>query len=261
MRKHIYNILILISLIVAIYSGYQIFKIQAEYQAGNNTYQNLNKYIHAEEETKVISITQDKKENKEETLSEAKEECPVVDFPALEGINKDIMGWIYLGDSKINYPIVRGSDNDYYLTHLFDKKVNSSGSIFMDYRNSIDLSDKHTIIYGHHMKNGSMFAALTKFKNQEYYDTHKKALIVLKDKKYELELLSAYVTNVEDNAWNLDFDSDEALLDWAKNSQKKSTFKSDIEPELGDKYFTLSTCDYDFNDARFVVLGRLKEIL
>lgn len=262
MRKHTYNILIVLSLIVALYSAYQIFKIQAEYMAGDDTYKNLNQYVQTVEETKVIIKDSEDKQEEEvhKEQIEQKEEYPVVDFTSLENINKDIMAWLYLEDSKINYPIVKGKDNDYYLTHLFDGKANSSGSIFMDYRNNIDLTDIHTIIYGHHMKNGSMFSALTKFKDQSYYEAHKKAIIVLKDKMYELQFLAGYVTNVEDNSWDLDFADDNAALNWAKNSQKKSSFKADIEPEIGDKYVTLSTCDYDFDDARYVVLGRLKEI-
>mgnify|MGYP000782800669 FL=1 len=97
---------------------------------------------------------------------------PEVDFSVLREINPDIVAWIYIEGTKINYPIVQGGDNSYYLKHLFSGEWNGSGCIFLDFRNDVSFADRHSIIYGHHMKNGTMFTDIDKYKKQEFFDEH-----------------------------------------------------------------------------------------
>lgn len=256
MKKYIYNFLMLVFACTALYSGYKIIAIQSGYAAGESTYKNLEKYIREE---KVENITATKSEEESRAFESSRHSKDLeVDFGALESVNNEVTGWLYLPDSKINYPVVKGADNEYYLNHLFDGKENSSGSIFMDSKNSDDFSDVHNIIYGHHMKNGSMFTDLTKFKNQDFYESHKTAYFITREKKYEIELFSAYITNVSDEAWDIDFSDEAEVLEWAKETKAKSLFKCEKEPKQGDRYMTLSTCDYDFEDARFVVVGIMR---
>lgn len=257
MKKFLYNIILVISFTVFLYSAYNIYKIQSEYKKSDNTYENLSQYISIENTEEV------KKEIKEDyediELKEIKE-YPEVNFQALKEINEDVFAWIYLADSRINYPVVKGKDNEYYLNKLVNGKINPSGSIFLDYRNSENFDDKHTIIYGHHMKNGSMFSALTDYKKTGYYEKHKTIYLVLNDKVYEMEVFAGSVCNVEENAWDMNFQNGKEALAWAKDRKNKSVFKSDVELNENDKYISLSTCTYEFDDARFVLLGRLKEI-
>lgn len=267
MKKFFSNIIFLISLITLIYSGYKIFEIQKEYMVGNSTYNELNQYAKVEELIVIKDTEEVEEEEKKEIIrTESKEhkpktkDYPEVNFEALKQINDDVMAWIYLKDTKINYPVVKGDDNDYYLNRMFNKKINSSGSIFLDYRNSKDLEDKHTIIYGHHMKNGSMFSVLTDYKNQDFYEKNKKIYLLLNDKKYEIEVFAGSVCNVEEDAWDMDFKDSESAIKWAKGRKNKSAFNSNIEFSEDDKYISLSTCTYEFDDARFVVHGKLKEI-
>ena len=104
-----------------------------------------------------------------------------IDLASLQGINNDAVGWIEIPDTSVSYPLVHTTDNTYYLTHTFDNKTNRSGSIFVEASNAADFSDLHTIIYGHNMKNGSMFAGLKNYSDQSYAEAHPYIYVDLAD--------------------------------------------------------------------------------
>ena len=252
MREKIRIILCCIFLAIAIYAAYNIIKIQSEYKKSVDAYKKLDNY----------TIEQTTSETSEESEEEPVKEKPYpeVDFAGLKSVNSDVIGWIYVPDTEINYPIVHTSDNDYYLDHLVDRTQNPAGAIFLDTRNPSDFSDLHSIIYGHHMKNGSMFAALKGYKKQDFFDGHKTGYLITQDAAYSIDFFAGHVANVEENAWQLDFDDAADFDNWIKSLKEISTFKSDIEPQYGDRIFTLSTCSYEFDDARFVLSGKLTKI-
>ena len=252
MREKIRIILCCIFLAIAIYAAYNIIKIQSEYKKSVDAYKKLDNYT-IEQTTSETSG-----ESEEEPVKE--KPYPDVDFDGLKSVNSDVIGWIYVPDTEINYPIVHTSDNDYYLDHLVDRTQNPAGAIFLDTRNPSDFSDLHSIIYGHHMKNGSMFAALKGYKKQDFFDGHKTGYLITQDAAYSIDFFAGHVANVEENAWQLDFDSAEDFSNWIKSLKDISAFKSDIEPQYGDRIFTLSTCSYEFDDARFVLSGKLTKI-
>lgn len=252
MRDKIRTVLCFVFLAIALYAAFNIIKIQSEYKKGVDTYKEIDKYT-IEQTTATTSAMQ------EETTAEEKP-YPDVDFKGLKEVNSDVMGWIYLPDTKINYPIVHTTDNEYYLDHMVDRTENPAGAIFLDTRNPIDLSDVHNIIYGHHMKNGSMFAALKGYKKQDFFDSHKEGYLITEDAVYRIDFFAGHVANVEEDAWQLDFSDSEEFDKWVKNQKNLSAFKSGIEPKYGDKIFTLSTCSYEFDDARFVLSGKLTKI-
>lgn len=183
---------------------------------------------------------------------------PVVDFESLLEINSDVIGWIYIEGTNINYPVVQGEDNDYYLYRLFDGTYNSSGSIFMDYRNHEDFLDPNTVLHGHHMRNDSMFANITEYKNQSYYDAHPYALLLTPDGNYKLEFFAGYVTGLDSIAWKMRFSSDRDFAAWLDQTIGESCFSSDVVPTAQDRLVTLSTCTYEFENARFVLVGVLR---
>ena len=244
MREKIRIILCCIFLAIAIYAAYNIIKIQSEYKKSVDAYKKLDNYT-IEQTTSETSG-----ESEEEPVKE--KPYPEVDFAGLKSV--------YVPDTEINYPIVHTSDNDYYLDHLVDRTQNPAGAIFLDTRNPSDFSDLHSIIYGHHMKNGSMFAALKGYKKQDFFDGHKTGYLITQDAAYSIDFFAGHVANVEENAWQLDFDSAEDFSNWIKSLKDISAFKSDIEPQYGDRIFTLSTCSYEFDDARFVLSGKLTKI-
>ena len=182
---------------------------------------------------------------------------PEVDFAALREINPDIVAWIYIEGTKINYPVVQGEDNSYYLKHLFSGEWNGSSCIFLDFRNDASFADRHSIIYGHHMKNGTMFTDLDKYKKQEFFDEHPVALLITPDKKYKVEFFVGYVAAPQDDAWEIGFTEAEFEV-WLQNAADRSCFTSEIAPNASDRILTLSTCSYEFDDVRFVLAGVLR---
>lgn len=183
-----------------------------------------------------------------------------IDFESLTAINPDVWAWIYLEDTDISYPVVQGTDNEYYLNHLITGEYNIAGSIFLDYENHRDLSNKNSILYGHHVDDGSMFSDLHLYKNQAFYDSHPAYELITANMVYQVEIFAGYVANTSQSAWRLDFQSDEEYRSWIREIKNQSFFISSVTPEAQDKVITLSTCSFEYDDARFVLHGVLREL-
>lgn len=250
-NKIIYTILMLICASSIAIGVIQLFGQYREYSEGESTYTDLGNYVELPEEP------EDQVPSSVDETESGGREWLVVDFTSLKETNPDIVGWIYIEGTDINYPVVQGSDNQYYLKHLFDGEWNSSGCIFLDSRNRADFSDQHSIIYGHHMKNGTMFSALDHYKKQEFYEAHPMALLMTPEANFEIEIFAGYVASVKEEAWKVSFLSDLEFADWLTGARERSCFDSNIEPAVTDRILTLSTCSYEFDNARFVLLGRL----
>ena len=260
-HKILYGLLITILVGVMAFAGWQIWKTQSEYAAGEDAYADIGQLVNIPTVSPEQELPTDEPQSDDEpdvpTEPEDDTVWPEVDFAALAEINPDIVAWIYLEGTEINYPVVQGDDNNYYLKHLFTGEWNGAGCIFMDSRNNGDFSERNTVIYGHHMRNKSMFSGLDGYKQQEFYDTHPVVLILTPEQNYKLEVFSAYVANVEDSAWDLGFTAS-GCENWLEEICAKSGVVSAVTPTVGDRVVTLSTCSYEFNDARFVVHGILK---
>lgn len=250
-KRIICTILVLIFISGIVIGAIQLYKQHQEYSEGKDSYTDLDDYVELPEEPKDPSPS-----STDETEYGGRE-WPTVDFVSLQEINSDIVGWIYIEGTEINYPVVQGKDNQYYLKHLFSGEWNSAGCIFLDSRNTADFSDRHSIIYGHHMKNGTMFSGLTEYKKQEYYDAHPIVLLLTPEKNYEIEIFAGYVASVQDEAWKIAFSSDADITEWLNETEERSCFTSGIAPAVTDRILTLSTCSYEFDNARFVLLGRI----
>lgn len=270
-RKLAVAVLSLFFLGVAVFSGYEIVRILAEYRAGENAYDEVQQHIHippseptqATENTKPIVITEELSEEPAEEIETEPPKpnivFPEVDFDALREVNEDVVGWLYIEGTNINYPVVQGEDNKEYLNKLFDGEYNGAGSIFMDCRNSPDLSESNTILYGHNMKNKTMFSELRNYLKQETYDAYPIGLYITPEGNYWFEMVAGLVSHATGPSWQLDFDSEEEVLQWIQDAMAHSSFTSTTVPELGDKVITLSTCTYEFQNARFVLVGILNE--
>ena len=250
MKKFISILLILVLLGVLGYCVWQIVGITDEYQAGVEVYEELEQFV-VMPETVPVETTADEEIVEAET-EPAAIQWPEVDFEALSQVNGDIVGWLYIPGTVINYPVVQGDDNEYYLKHLFDGKVNSSGCIYLDCGAEGNFTSMNSVLHGHHMKNGSMFAGICKYKDQSYFDEHPTAMLLTPDGRYEVKFFSGYVCETSSDAWDYDFD--EA---WIDKRIRSSYFDADVIPATEDKILTLSTCSYEFTDARFVLHGIL----
>jgi len=244
-KNTMYYVMMCILLGVFCFSAVQMFKELKSYQDDQNAYDELNQFVE-------VPVEQENEEIPET------ERIPQIDFESLMEINDDCIGWIYVPGTKISYPVVQTTNNDYYLKRLFNKTYGISGTVFLDARNDAEMTDRHMILYGHHMKNGTMFANAEDYKDQLYADEHPTGMYITPEKVYDILFFAGYLTDAYNDSWTLNF-TDAEFEDWISKSKSRSHFYSDVTPEIGDQIITLSTCSYDIADGRFVLLGILKE--
>lgn len=212
--------------------------------------ENANKKLNNDLIDIAITVQNQDSVDEENTVES---EIPItVDFDKLKEQNKDIVAWIYSENTPINYPIVQTDNNSEYLYKMIDGSYNKAGTLFIDYRNNCDFSDNITIIYGHNMKNDLMFGTLTKYKDQSYYETHKKIYLVTPNNSFKIELLIGSVVSADSNIYNFSDTTDFLNMN--------STFKSAVNVQENDNFIILSTCSYDYDDARYILVGVLRNI-
>ncbi len=255
-------IIIVLCVGVFAFSGWKIYGISASYKENEDTYNDIADAVLTD--PGVAVVIDDSEEDDAWPLGEVAppteqvvELVPAVDFNALYKISKNAVAWLYCPDTVINYPVAKAKDNSYYVRRSLNGKYSNGGTLFVDYRNSKDFSDRNTIIYGHHLRNGKMFACLEQYRKQAYYDKHPVFYLTTPTGKYRLEAFSGYVTPAVSNAYRLSFSGNSDFESWLASVKKKSTFKSDVVVTATDKVVTLSTCAYDYDNARYVVHCKL----
>lgn len=199
----------------------------------------------------------DETADEQETTYTAPDELISVDFDTLQSVNPDIQAWLYMSGSSIHYPVLQAEDNSTYLYRLADGSSNAHGSLFIDCRNAGDFSDWNTLIYGHNMKDGSMFGGLKKYRKQAYYDAHPEMTLFTPEKTYRMEIFAAVTTDVSAAVYRVPAAREERdeLVQWA---QRNSEIECDVSIGTEDRIVTLSTCTGG-EDDRFVVLAVLRE--
>ena len=264
-RRLIVRLLTVLLLVVMAVSVFHIVKIHMEYKEADTAYEDLqNKYVNTVPDTDEPDETTGGETTGDETepsasVTDEPEPEPVkisVDFDALMKENGDIVGWIYCEDTPINYPVVQGKDNNEYLRADLKGKYLVSGTIFVDYRNGELGQDRNYIIYGHNMKNSTMFGTLVKYKEQSYYEQHPTLTYLTPDGNYTIELVVGLVVSKTDMLYQANPDAEE-YRSYLDDAVRKSTFNSGIEVTDEDRLVVLSTCSYEYDNARYVVIGRL----
>jgi sortase B len=253
----ILRILMVLCMIGILYSSSILFTVNREYAKGDDVYKKVRQNLKWSDtlyDTKTASLLTDSEVSPEERQEELNNE---VDFTYLKKINPDVAGWISVEATEMDYPVVRGKDNNFYLDHLFTGERNKMGSIFMDYRNNSDFSDKNTIIYGHNMKNGSMFASLNRYKEQNYYNNYPRMLLNTPFGDFTIELFAGIVVDGNYESIRFDFKDDHDFLKYIDSLKKKSTFESNTIVQGNDRIVTLCTCSYEFGNARYALFGKL----
>lgn len=195
-------------------------------------------------------------ENAEEETQPAERAPIAVDFDALAEQNPDIIGWIYLENTCIHYPIVQSKDNDYYLHRLFDRSWSWPGTPFADYRLKGDFTDFQTIVYGHNMKNGTMFAPITQYQSQSFYEENPVIWLLTPEDDYKVELVAGLLTD-DKSIEKLAIVDQSVAEEFLTKIRECSTFQSDVETTPEDRYLILSTCEYQFENARYALIGKL----
>ena len=184
-----------------------------------------------------------------------------IDFDAMQEIFPDIVGWIQSEGTVINYPIVQGLNNDFYLYHLPDGSRHVMGSIFLDYRNSPYFTDQSIIIYGHDMRSGDMFGSLRHYANQLYFEQHSSMFIFTPNQEYKLVLFAGYILDSAFEVPPMSFNDAEDFERFISNIKKRSIFTSDVEVNFGDRLMFLATCvaSGSIND-RLIIVGKLEAV-
>lgn len=186
-------------------------------------------------------------------------ECPIsVNFDLLCLTNRNIIAWLYCEGTPINYPVMRSVDNKDYLSRLPNGDYSRYGTPFLDCRCSTDFTDFKSVIYGHNMKNSTMFGTLTEYREQSYYDKHSVMYLLTPDKAYRVELFAGFDVTTDDSIYSIS-ESPEQGSDLINIALSKSDFTTAVTPDENEKVLVLSTCSYKNEKSRYVLIGSLTE--
>lgn len=242
-KKAILNLVIYIMLLsILLYSEIKIYKWYKDKTNSNKIAEQIRDTVIVEEKNED--------ENKEESK---------VDFNKLKEQNSDAVAWIKVNNTNIEYPVVKGSNNSFYLNHSFDKSNNSAGWIFADYRNKFDNTDKNIVIYGHNMKDNSMFGSLKNILNSDWYDNEENTNITLytENEKCIYKIFSIYKIESEDYYIKTEFSDDNNLEQFVNTIKKRSIKEFNTDVSKDDNILTLSTCA---NNNKYRVVLHAKKI-
>ncbi len=164
------------------------------------------------------------------------------DLLPLQEINSDVFAWIHIPDTEISFPVVRSYDNEEYLSLSWDRKWSPAGSIFLECKNNRSFLDFNTILYGHHMQDGSVFAGLMQYKNPDYLDGHRYVYIVTEGELRRYEIFAAYEAPIESDTYRLYFPDDATKQTSLEYYVQSSVLDAELVPETDDYILTLSTC-------------------
>ena len=188
------------------------------------------------------------------------EEIKKINLAALQEVNPDVVGWVLIPGTKVNYPIVQGTDNEHYLKVTWDGKPYAMGSIVLECTNTPDMTQFHTILYGHNMNDGSMFASLRSYSQEKYWKEHPYIYVASSEGCFRYEVFSSYQARVDSSTYALEFDPDWGPEYFIATILEKSKINTGIVPEPTDRILTLSTCSGGYS-TRWVVHARLKMVL
>ncbi len=242
-KKAILNLILYIILLsILIYSGIKIFKWYKDKT-------NNNKIVEQIKSTVIV----------EENNEDGNENGYTVDFNKLKEQNNETIAWLKINNTNVEYPVVKGTNNSFYLNHSFDKSKNSAGWIFADYKNKFDNTDKNIVIYGHNMRDGSMFGSMLNILDAKWYENEENTNITLytENEKCIYKVFSIYKIENEDYYIKTEFKNDNEFEEFVKNLKKRSIKDFNVDISKDDNILTLSTCAN--NNKYRIVLHAIKE--
>lgn len=241
--------LTIVATCILLYASYHLIVIFYDYYKNNQVMDDLQDlYYEKPEENTLLK----KEVNEEKHIRSG--------FDTLLEKNDEVVGWITINDTKIDYPIVQAKDNEKYLARNFYNDYSRAGSIFMDYRNDITSeSDKNYILYGHRTKDGSMFQHLTKYLEEDFFKEHQTFEFETLYGSYEAEVFAVYQTMTNFDYIRTDFSEAESFSKFINEVHEESLYNNDLDITEDDQIITLSTCDYklDPDEGRLVVQAKL----
>ena len=242
-EKTILNLILYIILLsILIYSGIKIFKWYKDKTNNNKIAEQIKSTVIVEEKNED--------ENKDEYT---------VDFNKLKEQNNETIAWLKVNNTNVEYPVVKGTNNSFYLNHSFDKSSNSAGWIFADCRNKFDNTDKNIVIYGHNMRDGSMFGSMLNILNSKWYENEENTNITLytENEKSIYKVFSVYKIENEDYYIKTEFKNGNEFEGFIKNLKKRSIKDFNVDVSKDDNILTLSTCA---NNNKYRVVLHAKKV-
>ena len=225
-----------------------------EKEVAKNTLEDEERVIEENEETVIGKNTEEQKKETERMLQ----------VKQLQGQNTDIVGWLEIENTNINYPVLQGADNNYYMTHNYKNEKSKNGSIFLEANYNWNIPSNNLLIYGHNLGNGMMFQELLKYEKKSFYQEHPVIRFTTAEEDTEYEIISVFKSRVyyksEKNVFRyyyfINNESEEEYNEFVKNAKNASLYPIDATASYGDQLITLSTCSYYVEDGRFAVVGR-----
>lgn len=245
-KNPVFILLFFAALAVFLFAAINIGMLSFRYYKEDASYRSLKRYAaqdapqpeNADEETPFVSP---------------------VDFASLKEINPDTIAWIYFENTDINYPVVQGEDNEFYLHHDFYKEESSSGCIFMDTQSAPDFLSDNSFLYGHNMKDKSMFARLNQFADESFYQENKTFTVYTPTQTRQYEIYSCYPAELGLDSFDCQFEQKEDYAAWQKTVTERSLYDTGVSPDPSEPTVTLMTCTPKGRNYRFLVHARLME--
>lgn len=253
MNKKIYIIIVAVLTLVLAASTFFIVRHHIDSAKQNEVYDNL---------AELVDESDVPKKNEKVTFSEDKTFIP--EYLELYKQNEDIVGWIKVEDTKINYPVMQSvKEPDFYLKHKFDKTYSDYGCPYVQENCDVQKPSDNLVIYGHHMKDGSMFAGLMKYKDKGFWEKHKTIFFDTLTDRYEYEVVAIFKTVVYTDSPErfkyyqfTDAENAEQFDEYIAKCKELALYDTGISAEYGDKLISLSTCEYSRNNGRLVVVAK-----
>lgn len=237
MRNRLYTVVIVLLLAIFLSSSFYV----------------LNYFLNSKKESKQYTELKNQ-------ITEQTEEIPVNQYQSLYDINTDLVGWLTIDNTRIDYPVVKSQEDNYYLKHNFYKEYSDFGCPYTQG----DMDADNIIIYGHNMDDGSMFSDLTKYKSEKFYLNNQYITFNTLYENRTYQIISVFKESVDPEENNVFYynrysnsDNEEQFNEFISNIEHLSLYDIEIEPRYGDSFLTLSTCEYSYNDGRMVVVAKL----
>ena len=259
--KSVVALLLIVSLSAAAYLGWKGLAELAERRAGDDYYARLAQQV----DTPAASASAQPAEvEPDEPLAEVNDvlraqDGSSIDFDALRENCPDVVGWVRIEGTAIDYPIVRGDDNSFYLSHLPDQTANAAGSIMMDCACDPEFGSTVSILHGHHMRSGAMFGDLDEYASEAYFREHPMMRLFTPDGDFDVEIFASCTVDGSAFGYPTDFAGEREFDAFVDDLQFRTVYDTDADAKYGDRVLLLSTCAYSFDTARFVVAGRIVE--
>lgn len=216
-----------------------------------------------DEAARLAGLTEERQAAEAEEVKKIPEEAldlASIDLESLREVSGDVAGWIAIPGTEVSYPLMQGEDNQYYLSHTWQGDTSKSGSVFLEAANSRDLTDLHTIVYGHRMRNNTMFGSIKYYKDLDYWQAHPNVYVVPGDGRIlRYEIFSAHQADVKGLVYRLDIEEAGLEEEFLRTCMEGSAIDTGITPEPGERILTLSTCTGTGYARRWVVHSVLRD--